>query len=453
MAGAGRLLYLLGSSLLPRRSDPVERESRPIEHMLYAMRFLHLADLHLDTPIAGADPEVRARLREATREALVRAVDRALAEDVDAVLIAGDLFDGDRLSFRTERHLTEALDRLVSAGIQVVYATGNHDPGGPSSPADRIPWPEGVIVLSGPEPGRVPVKRGDQTVGWVTGAGHPSARVEEDLSLAFPTPAGELPEVAILHTQVGGAPGAEGHDRYAPSELPRLRGAGYDYWALGHIHRPQELSRHPPIHYAGNIQGRHPGETGPRGGLLVELAPDGSPRVEFVELAPVRWEHLTVEGLEDAAHFDALMARIRKCWTEARAADPAPPGAEWAMRLELRGPSPLFRELQDEENLTELVRRVRIALDLLWAEIRTTGLHPPLDPATHRARPDVVGESLRLLERLRSGDEEHPASALGIAEEDLAGADPQGLDAYIRELLRDQDAHLLATLLREDSET
>src|SRR5690606_17712379 len=112
------------------------------------MRFLHLADVHLDTPFAGRSDAVRRRLREASREALARAVGCAIAEGVHAVLIAGDLFDGDRLSFRTERFLLDELRRLDEAGIPVVYATGNHDPGRDAYRTRPLAWPANVHVVA-----------------------------------------------------------------------------------------------------------------------------------------------------------------------------------------------------------------------------------------------------------------------------------------------------------------
>ena len=97
------------------------------------MRFLHIADVHLETSFTGRSEEVRARLREASRQAFRNAVDLAIREDVHALLIAGDLFDGDRLSFQTERFLLEQVGRLNDQGISVVCATGNHDPGSPDT--------------------------------------------------------------------------------------------------------------------------------------------------------------------------------------------------------------------------------------------------------------------------------------------------------------------------------
>ncbi len=101
------------------------------------MRFIHAADLHLDTAFVARSEEVRTRLRQASRDALRRLVDLALSEEVDAVLLAGDLFDGDRISFQTERLLAAEVSRLAEASIPVVYATGNHDPGQPNSRPPR----------------------------------------------------------------------------------------------------------------------------------------------------------------------------------------------------------------------------------------------------------------------------------------------------------------------------
>jgi DNA repair protein SbcD/Mre11 len=416
------------------------------------MRFLHLADLHLDTSFATRSQTLAGRLRSATREALSRAVDRALAEEVDAVLIAGDLFDGDRLSFRTERFLLESLARLTTHGIAVVYATGNHDPGGTAGPASRIPWPTGVHLLSGPEAQRIPIVREGRRVGWVTGAGHDSPRVDQDLSRGFPRPDGELPEVGLLHTQVVGSRGAENHDRYAPSELTRLQASGFDYWALGHIHQPQALSTDPAIHYPGNLQGRHPGEAGPRGGLLVDVERGRPATVRFVELAPVRWESLEIGDLEAVTHPGAAVEKIRRAWDALRKEEPGLPGTEWVARLELAGPSPLFAELRDEQNRRDLSRDVQATLDLLEVEVRTARVLPMLDPASHRDRPDVVGASLRLMERIRTGEEPDAAEALGISAEDLAGASQGSLDDYLRRLLDDQENRLLAALLGRENE-
>jgi DNA repair protein SbcD/Mre11 len=416
------------------------------------MRFLHLADLHLDSPFAGRTVELRARLRDAARAALSSAVSVALDEEVDAVLIAGDLLDGEDLSFATERHLLEELSRLESGGVQVVYVTGNHDPGIRGGTVSRIPWPEGTRVIAGPDPVQIEILRDGEVVGVVTGVGHPSDRFGEDLSRAFPRPRGPLPQVGLLHTQVGGASGEGDHHRYAPSELVRLERSGHHYWALGHIHLRQELSTSPAIHYPGNLQGRSPRETGAKGGLLVDLESPGAPRVEFVELAPVRWERLRVDGLEALERTDEVVRRVEEVWGDVRKEDPGRPGTEWLVRVELTGPSPIVRDLESDQEQAGMSQVLAGTLGLLDVEIRTGTLRPFRGVEPHLDRQDVVGEALRLLRELVRDPARSPAAELELEAGDLAGfqlGEGLSLDGYLRGLLEGEEATLVDALLED----
>lgn len=412
------------------------------------MRLLHLADVHLDTPFAGRTESLRSRLRDASRAALRRAVDDALREDVDVVLIAGDLFDGTRLSFETERFLVRELGRLGEAGAAVVYATGNHDPGRGGLRAHGLEWPTHVEVVGSREPRRIPVRRGDRIVGAVTAAGHETERETVDLSRRFPHPPGDLPEVALLHTQVGSARSAEEHDAYAPSELETLRRGGYDYWALGHVHTRQVLSHDPPIHYPGNLQGRTPRETGPRGGLMVDLSDRDDPRVEFRSYAPVRWEDVEVEGLEAAHTLERLVDRVHTTWERARAADGAAATEwEWIIRVILRGPTPLWRELAEEEDRRVVGDELVGRLGALDVTVEAPSVHPVVPVAEHRRRQDVLGEALRLAEQVREGAD------LPLDVGDLAGVDGGGeedVGAYVRSLLDGAEGEILVRLLRTE---
>ncbi len=421
------------------------------------MRFLHLADVHLDTLFVGRSEELRRRLREASREALSRGLALARERGLDAVLLAGDLFDSERLSLATERFLTGEFEAMEAAGIPVFHAAGNHDPSGGGGRVGAFRWPEGVHRFRGPEPETVAVRRGDRVVGTVTGAGHEGPHEHRDLSRAFRPPQDRAaPAVALLHTQVGGASGDVAHDRYAPSELPFLREAGFDYWALGHIHLRQELSSLPGIHFPGNTQGRSPRETGAKGGLVVELPGRGvAPTVEFVPLAPIRWELLSVGGLADARGVQTLVDAVERQWNEVRSGDAGLPGTGWIVRLELEGPSPLHRLLRDPVELEALGEEVAARIGALEVEVRARGVRPALDLEASRERQDAAGEALRLaLELAREGGVS-PASALGIDASDLAGApaegagDPEALDRYLRSLLDGGALELLARFQEE----
>src|ERR1700704_1182351 len=93
-------------------------------------RFLHCADLHLDSPLRGleADPDAPVeRIRGATREALGNLVDYAIAQRVDFVIVAGDLYDGDWQDWRTGRFLIDKIRLLAENGIPFIAIRGNHD--------------------------------------------------------------------------------------------------------------------------------------------------------------------------------------------------------------------------------------------------------------------------------------------------------------------------------------
>lgn len=412
------------------------------------MRFIHIADVHLDTAFAGRSEEVRSRLREAAREAFARCVDTAVSEEVHAVLIAGDLFDGPRLSFGSEGLLLRQLAVLAEAGIQVVYATGNHDPGNGPSVQD-LAWPDNVTVMAGGEPVAVTVvnRQGDP-VGYVTGAGHATARETADLARGLrPPTATRLPRVALLHTQVTSASGSELHQAYAPSSLEVLRGAGFDYWALGHVHQRQALSADPPVHYPGNLQGRNPRETGPKGGLLVDLHDAAHPVVEFREFTPVRWERLALAGLENARTMEALVERVVDAWDEARSADPGSDATEWVVTVDLAGPSPAWRKLREREELDALEQECADCLGALSVRIRAGGTHAVVSLADHIDRQDALGASLRLCRRVAAGDDR-----LGLEEADFAGFDHErhgSLEEYLERLLDGASAEIMARVLTD----
>ncbi|HKL77473.1 MAG TPA: metallophosphoesterase, partial [Gammaproteobacteria bacterium] len=120
--------------------------------MTEPFRFLHLADLHLDTAFTGRTDAVRQALRRATHDAFEAAVTTAIERGAHAVLLAGDVFDGDLLTFATERFLLDGCRRLGEAGITVVYCTGNHDPGGANQRVRAMDWPDNVHLVFGAKP-------------------------------------------------------------------------------------------------------------------------------------------------------------------------------------------------------------------------------------------------------------------------------------------------------------
>lgn len=271
------------------------------------MRLLHAADLHLDSPMQGLvryDGAPVAELQAATRRAFEGLVRACITERAEALLLAGDLFDGEWRDMNTGVWLTRALAPLGEAGVQVLAVRGNHDAA--SEVTRHLRWPAHVHLFGHDAPSTwVDERRGLA----VHGMSYPRREVREDLVPRYPAPRTGLFNVGLLHTNVGGRPG---HADYAPTAVSTLAARGYAYWALGHVHQPATLHEAPWVVYPGNLQGRSIRETGPRGAVVVDVdEARGEVRsVRPIALDVARWERLVVElGPEDGV--DELCERVR----------------------------------------------------------------------------------------------------------------------------------------------
>ena len=241
-----------------------------------SFRFVHAADLHIDSPFKGLmklDSEIGRQLREATHAAFLNLIRLCIEEKVDFLVVAGDVYDGSDRSPQAQLRFRNGLAELAEHGIESFVVHGNHDPldGRYSS----IDWPEGVHVY-GATPSWITATRRGEPLADIQGVSYPTQVVTDNLALNFSSPRNKnIFNIGMLHCNVGGM---EGHDNYAPCSVDDLVGIGLDYWALGHIHMRQTLlEKSPAIIYPGNIQGRDPGETGARGCLIVDVGADGLP--------------------------------------------------------------------------------------------------------------------------------------------------------------------------------
>jgi DNA repair protein SbcD/Mre11 len=268
------------------------------------IRILHTADCHLDSPLkslALRDEALRDRIQAATRTAFTRIVEAALAHDVAALLIAGDLFDGAERSAKTGAFLTGQLDRLKAAGIAVFYIKGNHDAENPIT--GEVPLPDNVHVFDG-QGGRVQLA--GQEI-WIHGVSFAGRNAPESLLAKFGAPKPNAINIAMLHTSLAGA---AGHDSYAPCSVAELAGMGFDYCALGHVHKRQIHSEAPWIVMPGIPQGRDIGEAGPKSATLLTIE-EGAIRIEEVPTSSVEFVAHTVDvsGIDSD---EALRAHLRK---------------------------------------------------------------------------------------------------------------------------------------------
>ncbi|MDX2100980.1 MAG: DNA repair exonuclease [Alphaproteobacteria bacterium] len=267
------------------------------------MLFLHAADIHLDSPLRGLAryPGLPAeRLRLATREAFANLIDLAIVERVDLVVLAGDLYDGEWPDVHTGLTFVAAMTRLAQAGIAAVIVQGNHDAAAKITRA--LPLPPGVHVLPSDRPATVLI--GEHYA--CHGQSYAVEATVENLAQGYPAPVPGRINIGVLHTALSGR--ADGHMPYAPCTTQDLMRLGYEYWALGHVHRRQVVESDPPIVYPGNLQGRHARETGAKGAMLVRVI-DGRCVPEFRALDVIRWERVEIAA-SDCPSPDGLRTRL-----------------------------------------------------------------------------------------------------------------------------------------------
>ena len=401
------------------------------------LRIVHTADCHLDAPCASLDAGVRARVRAAEREAFARVCTLAIEREAHALVIAGDVFERSDVGPAALHHVLAQLARVTEAGVAVIVASGNHDPGRALAPLAQ----SGCTLALTHEPVVVELRDADGAVaGHVVAIGHAAAAEGANLAQLMPqAPSGT--SVAVLHAQVDGSRAAR--DRYAPC-APEDLDRGYAYWALGHVHERQVLREQPPAWYPGCLSPHDVGEAGAKGALVVEIDGAGRAEVEFVPLAPVRFERLR---LEDVA-ATGLAGLAGEAMLALETTRPGAQGEELVVRLEMRGRSPLALALRDPEERSDSAEELALALGALSVEVRCEHLRPPLDLDLHRGQPHLLGAALDIA--ARAGSDEALLDELAPAV--LAGDDSgEAADrrAYLAGLLGDLDETLAEALLTE----
>ena len=345
-------------------------------------RFLHCADVHLDSPLGSLgklDAEVAARLHRASRRALESMIDAALEHQVAAVIVAGDLFDGPVRDAGAGLWVEGQFRRLTREGIRVILVLGNHD--ARSNARRVIHWPEGIHELASDRPETIFL----DDVGLAIHGQSFGARAErDDLAAKYPPPATGYFNIGILHTSLSGT---SGHDTYAPTSVDLLEGMGYDYWALGHIHARTQasLSDRCYIGYSGNTQGRHIRESGAKGCQIVTVNDGRMQPPRFVATDSVRWHeaHLDIESAERLGDIEELAREAAAAWVESS------DGRPLAVRVRLEGSSALHAELTatgTAERLGDvLAERLREVGDIWLESVRVDSR-----PARHQARADAI---------------------------------------------------------------
>lgn len=328
------------------------------------MKFIHTADIHLDSPLRGLSsyPDAPAdRLRTATRDAFQNLVNVAIDEKVDFMVIAGDVYDGDWKDFNTGLFFIRQMGRLRQVGIPVYLLYGNHD--ADSEMTKGLALPDNVYVFSSR---KAETFRIDALKVALHGRSFKVAATTDNLVPDYPSPVPGWLNLGVLHTALQG--NAE-HAQYAPCSVAELQAKGYQYWALGHVHtRWVERGATTTIAYPGNLQGRHIRETGAHGALLVSAEDGEIGDIEPLEVDVLRWHALDV----DISTAQDLTSAVRLAGQAmGQLLEAAHASLPLAVRVTFKGRSAAHASLaMDEGQLRQEVIAQAVALDAdrIWVE-------------------------------------------------------------------------------------
>ncbi|MGE0609527.1 MAG: exonuclease SbcCD subunit D [Pirellulales bacterium] len=380
-------------------------------------KFMHAADLHLDSPLRGLERYEGApvdAIRGATRRALENLTALALEERVAFVLIAGDVYDGNWPDHNTGLFFNAQMSRLREANIPVFLISGNHD--AENRMTRSLKLPDNVYRF---DSGQAESRTLDDLGVTIHGQSFATAAVTERLAVGYPAcRAGDF-NIGLLHTS---ATGYEGHEPYAPCSPNELLAKDYDYWALGHIHKRMELLAEPRVAFSGNVQGRHIRETGPKGCSIVEVDDRRKTSIRFEPLDVLRWERLSIDAADAERPDDvvALFAQTLRTHLDQSG------GRLLAVRVELTGPTAAHEALTAHQAQWSAELR-NTANDQsggqAWIEKIKFETRPPAD--TELIHDGPLGEMLQYLADVQTDDAELEALAASL--KDLAAKLPAEL--------------------------
>ena len=384
---------------LYQRVAPVKRSKKQV------LKFIHTADLHLGSTFHGHaqyDDKTAQLLSNATYRAFKKIIELCIHEDVDFLLISGDIYDSQDKNIKAQLNFSQGLRQLDENGIRCIIVHGNHDP--VSSWSKKVKLPESTIRFSCTEPEvHSYYSPNGKHLANIVGMSFETELVFANLSKYYPEKEKDWPfTIGLLHCNVGSI---EGHDQYAPCNINDLKRCGYDYWALGHIHKPGVINEaRPLVAYSGNPQGRDMGETGPRGCFLVTIDRSGSIKRKFIDTSSILWDKIQIDTgeIESLEDLDCLIREELSDLSYRQKKD-------IICRIELVGNNRIYDEIIDEDAIIEFTKNLneepvssknRVLVDKI-----TNNTRPVIDREEVKERNDIVSDICTIVDEIPHSSE------------------------------------------------
>jgi DNA repair exonuclease SbcCD nuclease subunit len=369
------------------------------------VKFIHTADLHLDTPFKGLfnwNADLASKLKDATFKSFKRITDLCLIEKVDFLIISGDIFDSENKSLAAQIRFVSELKRLSENGIPTYFICGNHDP--LDSWLDDLQLPENAFRFDSSKIEYVEFKKDKKPVADIYGISFQNKVVKKNLARSYQLRSEPAPiSIALLHGTVG-IPGI--HENYAPFKVNDVENKGFEYWALGHIHKRQIIHKSTPaIVYPGNPQGRDFGEKGAKGCYIVELDDDNAPKLTFVPIQIIRFEEMPID-LSGQNKIDRLPEIIEEAKENIEDFDEK---ASYILRIILEGRTSLHLQLNKPGEIDQLLDLFNegqlLQSNFTWVDQIILKTQPDIDIEQVKKRTDFPAEILKTIDENKNSVE------------------------------------------------
>jgi DNA repair exonuclease SbcCD nuclease subunit len=379
------------------------------------MRLLVSADIHLGSPIrsiALRSPVLGDRLQQASRDTFAKIIDLAIMEQVDALVLAGDLFDNGYPDLKSRAFLIAQLSRASEAGVSTVLIRGNHD-----ALLDHLAHGDLGPNIHLLQKGTSSIEIGDTAF---HGLSFDAAHVAKSFLPDYPKPIPGKRNVGLMHTSLDGAPG---HDPYAPCSERELMAHGFDLWCLGHIHKPFERIDGPVLAVMPGIpQPRHYGERHGGTVTLVSLG-EGPPEFARHAISHLGFSEGTLD-LSTCLDQQEVLRCLRNTLLSAQE-----PGRDTAVRLHVTS------DRHSTELVTELAAEVLESIDGVFLD------KVQLSPPPHKSGAET-DDLVRLMQKEMVEDGFREAALnqleelrLALPSEIMDELDEERLDALLEEAI------------------
>lgn len=381
------------------------------------MKFIHAADLHIESPYKGIgafNSELAKALIRSGYDAFHRLIQLCIDQEIDFLLISGDSFDSETGSLGAQYQFIKGMDRLQTAKINVYVICGNHDP--LTSWPKHLKLPENVFLFPANKVTRVEYQKEGRNLAQIYGVSFETKEEYKDFSVDFQCKDSSVFSIGLLHGTISGN---QEHIPYCPFELANLRASGIDYWALGHIHKREVLlEKNPVIIYPGNIQGRHFNETGEKGCYLVNVENNHVTDYQFVPLSKIIYEYQNFDATE-VEDLPSLVDQLRQVKSNNKIS-----GISYMLRLNAEGRTKIHSLLSDQVEMQHLLNEINDEEDFntdnfVYINKIINQTSTEIDLTDFRQSSEFVSDLMKKFEDLSEDEEMFEGFKIEILEEIL----------------------------------